>query len=534
MKRLFLLLCGILLLADTVLAAGGFSARVDRHQLHPGESLLLTLELDRPDYFVDPDISPLQQDFELLSSRHIPLTGKPGQQVSRWQLRLQPRREGDLQIPALRLGELMSAPIRIRVDSQPPAMDSGMEPVHIDAQIDREELYVRAQALLTLKIYHSIPLYADGTLSPLDMADTRVESLGEPAVYEQYIHGIRHGVIEMRYAIFPQSTGTLVIPALTFTATLAGDDQSSLDAPRLAAPGQSIEVRTAQIPLQVKPPPAGFPEGAAWLPATRLQLEQTWLPDAGPLAWQQPLERTLTLDVRGLPASYLQSVLPAVLPDFEVYDNPLQHTQLTRSYGLRSKLRHQQLLVARQPGEFGFSALEVPWWNTDTDSLEYARLEPVRFRIDPAPEASAMNGLPDIGNSGSGLFWPLLSLLLGMSTLLFAYLWRRARRLPAVVAALPARSLSRALEDIRKACLASQPEQARNALDSWTRLNGYSLAMLSREHPLLHAALDSLNQALYAPGDHPWDGVLLWQAVSELVSARQQQNSQTLPPLYPP
>ena len=68
--------------------AASFTARVDRYELQPGESLLLTLELDQPDYFVDPDISPLQQNFKLLSSQHQPLVEDNGQRYSRRSQRL--------------------------------------------------------------------------------------------------------------------------------------------------------------------------------------------------------------------------------------------------------------------------------------------------------------------------------------------------------------------------------------------------------------------------------------------------------------
>lgn len=520
------------LMLGSLAQAASFTARADRYQLQPGESLLLTLELDQPDYFVDPDIEPLQQDFELISSSHQPLIEENGHAYSRWLLRLQPRREGNLTIPALRLGELLSAPLRIEVKTRATGQPASLEPVYIDSSLDREELYVQAQAVLTVKIHHSIPLYSDGQLSPLTINGARVHSLGEPATYQQYIHGIRYGVIEMRYAIFPQSAGTLTIAPQTFAATLAGDDASSINGPQLTAPGRKIEVKSAQIPLVVKPPPPGFPANAIWLPARQLSLHQQLSPTDGSIHPDQVIERRLTLDIEGLPAGFLPALLPEHVTGFRTYSNPVEHAQKETATGMHTQTQEQQLLVALQAGTTELPALQLPWWNTESDTLEWATAPAQSLQV--VSTGQSENLTPH--TTGESIrTWQLVSLTLALLCLLLAFLWRRARRLPAIIPPAPAaRKSSRLLEELKKACINSQPQQARTLLDQWLRQHDYHLTSLARTQPELQTAMRELNQALYSPSEQNWDGDQLWHAVTLMLERQQQNNSQQLPPLYPP
>ncbi|PEG32847.1 protein BatD, partial [Mycolicibacterium agri] len=69
------------------------------------------------------------------------------------------------------------------------AKSSKLAPVFIDASVDQETVYVQAQAILTLRIYHSVSLYDDSSLTPLAMNDAKVEQLGEARTYEKEING---------------------------------------------------------------------------------------------------------------------------------------------------------------------------------------------------------------------------------------------------------------------------------------------------------------------------------------------------------
>ena len=250
--------------------AAGLAASVDRTRLSLDETLELTLEARDAAVFGRPDLQPLNELFEVYDTRQLNSLSNVGgeaQAVTRWLTTLRPRRTGYLIIPSLQLGDWHSDPITVFVQEARGNHDSALlAPVFIDASVDRESVYVQAQIILTLRIYHSVSLYDDSTLSPLQMPDALVKRLGEPRTYEKDINGVRHGVIEVRYALFPQKSGRLQIPSQLFSATTvaSGNDYSILG-PR---PGRSAQVKSPTIPVEVKPKPRDYPTDAPWLPAT--------------------------------------------------------------------------------------------------------------------------------------------------------------------------------------------------------------------------------------------------------------------------
>jgi hypothetical protein len=180
------------------------AASVDRTRLEAGESLELTLESQDVTQFGKPDLRALEADFEVRGTRQLnslhTLDGET-RASTRWIITLLPRRSGSLRIPELQLGQSHSQPSNCKCCRPMPAARTTPQ-VFIEATLD-SSVYVQAQAVLTLRIYHSVSLYDDSSLSPLQLENAKVEPLGESRTYEKEINGVRHGVIETRYAIYP-------------------------------------------------------------------------------------------------------------------------------------------------------------------------------------------------------------------------------------------------------------------------------------------------------------------------------------------
>jgi hypothetical protein len=549
LKKAFLYVLWLSLLATSYVSATSFTATIDRTQLNEGESVELTLESDDTSYFAAPDLTPLKPFFELLSSKQVnrfsTLSGQ-ARPINQWILTLLPKQTGSVVIPPLRLGSLQSAPINLYVKEQPVIKQPLLAPVYIDTQLDQEQVYIQAQAVLTLRIFHAIPLFSDGNLTPLLLDNARVEPMGKPRTFEQHINGVRHGVIEVRYAIFPQQSGVLDIPAQTFSATLAGHDPQSLT-PFSARPGQRIEVKSARIPLHVKDIPDSYPAHATWLPARQVTLQQQWIPAlAENLIAGTAVTRMVSLQVDGLTDSQLPRIDTPVSSTFKVYvDKP----SLSRRYeddSIVSRREERQAFVFESAGQYNLAASKLPWWNTLTDQLEYAELPQQNFTV----KATALT--PSSTNSASIRppqnmamvstqqlrIWQMLSLLLSILALSGFALWWRARHQPAVVMAASSGPSSRSLQDdLRKACLANDPIATRQALDAWARQHPESLADMAARDETLSQALDTLNSALYSENDSDWQGKPLWLAISQLsfnVPLKSSNSDDQLPPLYPP
>ena len=540
-----LLLLGLLLgsLLATARAAT-LQASVDRRSLTLGEIVELTLEGDTPALAGRPDLSPLQADFEILDTR---LIGRPRsdngelRRHDRLLIALQPRRAGRLIIPALRLGEARSQPIVLQVaEPRPVADDGGLAPVFVDARLDQDSVYVQAQALLTLRVFHSVPLYDDSRLSPLELEDARVETLGRPRTYEQEIGGVRHGVQEIRYAIFPQRSGTLEIPALLFSATaLTPGEAGSL--PFGPRSGRPLQVRSPALQLQVRPRPASYPADAPWLPARALSLEETWTPEPRRPQVGDSLTRNLLLRAEGLAAAQLPELDGgAAIRGLRHYPDQPRLRNRSAAGGLTGSREESIALVPDAAGPVELPAIEVFWWNTREDRLERARLPARRFEVRAAPleEVTA----PDMSLAAplqAPRLWPwqVACALLLCCNLLTVALWWRARRLPAVVRSAASGPSPRSLQDdLRRACQSNDPHATRQALDAWARQQPETLAAMAARHVPLSAALDALNGALYSEGGQHWQGESLWQAIGSLPppgDAAGVAESGALPPLYP-
>lgn len=542
------LLCTLLLgLLALNASAQSLSASVDRTRLDAGESVELTLESDDATLFGKPDLQPLNELFEVLGTRQVNrlTSGSTGAQAStRWIVTLQPKHSGYVVIPPLTLGQLQSEPITLHVQQAASAADSRLAPVFIDASLDQESVYVQAQTVLTLRIYHSVSLYDDSSLTQLDMPQARVEALGEPRTYEREINGVRHGVIELRYAIFPQESGDLLIPAQAFTATAVDRSASNAYNPFGPRPGKVVRVRSPEIPLTVKAKPASYPADAPWLPARALSLSEVWSPQPETARVGDSLTRSLLLKVEGLASAQLPPLPATQVAGLRRYPDQPQLANQASDSGLVGSREEREALVANREGLITLPAIEVLWWNTTTDQLERSSLPARNLQVaaNPNLETLPVEAVRPVVSEAANLqLWPwqLSTGLLGLTTLLGFTLWWRARRQPAVLPSQQSGPSPRnLLDDLKRSCLANDSQATRHALDAWARQQPETLADMAARFTPLSDALDGLNGALYSESGQHWQGRNLWLAIRSLPAVEDLESTanpdtSALPPLYP-
>lgn len=548
MIRLLLWFC-ILIFSGP--AGAALEASVDRTRLIEGETLELTLETEAANRLNRPDLAPLEEHFEIQNSRQLSLVSQLDgrtQPVTRWVITLLPRRTGYVVIPPLRIDTLSSDPISLQVLSAGEAARDNtaqMAPVFIDAEVDTETPYVQAQVLLTLRVYHSVSLYDDSTLTGLDFPDARVESLGPPRNYERLINGIRHGVIEVRYAIFPQRSGELEVPSQLFTATT----MPSRSADSALSRGRLVQVRSPGINLQVRPIPADYPSGAPWLPATSVSLAQSWQPDPGlDLLAGESLTRTLTVTADGLNASQLpelSSLAGTAITGLREYTDQPELENAVVDDGIRGLRQDSAALLVQQAGAFQIPALRLYWWDTDSDSLQETQLDPIALNVMSSQSFVAASP-PTAVEAGEALLaspllwpWQLATAMLGLALLVsLAALWRTRNALQRMNNPFQDEEIfdeeiqGNPLTDLQSACRTNQPAEARKALEAWARQqDSEGLIGLTHLHPELADALDELNACLFGQAEHHWRGKPLWRAVRMVVQSRKRQTEAPEPAL---
>ncbi len=537
---LLLLLCCWTLPAHAL----GLVASVDRDQLNSGETVELTLESSDATLFGKPDLTPLDALFEVRGTRqvnHLTNLSDDNKATTRWIITLQPKQSGTVIIPPLQVGDYHSQPISLTV-SPSSNRENELAPVFIESSLDQPSVYVQAQSLLTLRIYHSVALYDDSSLTPLHLSDAIVEQLGESRTYEKMINGVRHGVIEVRYGIYPQHSGQLIIPAQTFSATQVDSQQATAPAPLGPKPGKMIHVTSAEIPLEVKPKPADYPATAAWLPARSLSMSETWNPEPDHCQVGDSLTRTLTLKAEGLSSAQLPALPATDVNGLRRYPDLPQLSNQISENGLIGSREEREALVPTRVGQVELPAVEVVWWNTHEDRLERSYLPARTLQVADNPSLAVdtpISSEPLAVSDYSTLWrWQLSTLILALTSLLGFGLWWRARTQPAILrAAQTGPSPRTLLDDLKRACLANDPQATRQALDAWARQQPETLAEMAARFVLLSDALDGLNGALYSETGQHWQGEELWKAIRSIPAAEREQDAgsdtSSLPPLYP-
>jgi len=545
MNRCTALLLTLALWASQANAAG-LVASVDRARINSGETVELTVESNDATLFGKPDLTPLDPLFEVSGTRQInQLTtlGGDNHATTRWIITLLPKENGTVVIPPLQIGELKTQPITLQVvETVNQNTENQLAPVFIEANLDQDSVYVQAQALLTVRVYHSVSLYDDSSLTPLQITDARVEQLGESRTYEKVINGIRHGVIETRYAVYPQHSGTLAIPAQIFSATLAEPRPAQDNNPQGSKPGKLLHVSSPELTLAVKPKPAQYPPDAPWLPARSVSLSESWNPQPDHVQVGGSLTRNLTLKAEGLASAQLPALPVTEIPGLRRYpDQPVLSNQ-NNDRGLIGSREDREALVPNRIGDLELPAVEVVWWNTLEDHLERTSLpaRTLQVAVNPSlvvdtPATPTVITAPD---NDSLWLWQLTSLILACTTLLGFGLWWRARWQPAVLrAAQTGPSPRSVLDDLKRASQANDPQATRQALDAWARQQPETLADMAARFVPLSDALDGLNGALYSETGQYWQGEELWRAVKAIPMAERTQDpagdSNSLPPLYP-
>ena len=354
-------------------AVAELSATVDRREIAMGETLRLTLLGDAGEQPAEIDLSPLSRDWEILSrssatnARYI-----NGQnQVTRsLEMELAPLREGTLSIPSLSHSGRSTTPVAIRVNPEP-IVAPGDALVLFEASVDEASVYVQAETILTVTLQQAINLDG-GEISAFDIPGATIEDL-ERRSFQRRVGNRTWLVTELRYAVYPQKSGTLTIPAIGFTAREVQPGRSLLGA-RL---GRRLRMASSAIELQVKSVPDDFP-GEVWLPARELNLTEKWSLDPESLEVGDSTTRTLTLIAKGLqgsqlpPLSSIQGTMN--IPELRFYPDQESIEQSELADGLLGQRIQSEALVARSGGNWTLPEIRIPWWNTETDTLQFAVL----------------------------------------------------------------------------------------------------------------------------------------------------------------
>lgn len=547
----WLLLTSLLVLLSWP-AQAALQASLDRYNIAMGDSVRLALRSDDDSDPSDADLSALQEIFEVLqSSSNISTRIVNGErsQTRELTLELTPRKEGSLVIPAFEVDGKRSEALAVTVGPEP-SVQATDEVVIFEAEVDRSQVYVQGQLLLTLRVQQAVNLDSR-SISELEISNAYVETLGQNS-FQRTINGRPWLVHEVRYALFPESSGELVIPAQTFSGRIASGRRTLFDT---RPAGRLLRRRSEELVIPVLPRPANYP-AATWLPSSNLSIEEQWSASLDELRIGDSVTRTITITGEGLQGAQLPPIDGNSASGLRAYpDQPLINN-INGDKGVTGIRTDSLALVAVSDGVYELPALEIPWWDTESESLQYARLPAQRLTVLPSAASLARSDtgstLPQelTEQSAQGVdsattsskIWALIAAACASGWILTALMWwRRSQKpLPQVVAKPAAASTPPKLFD---ACKKNDPVFAREALRAWLRDQGHAGPigdwLQAQNSPPLKKAVEDLERCLYR-GDRAqnsqgsdWNGSDLAAAVRALPKTNAApKTSGALPELY--
>lgn len=358
---------------DAVAADNAVSARIEPRiidELETARLILRTAESDVRKL----DLTGLESDFEVLGTQAASQYQSVNGVVEAWveyQVTLRPTRAGTLAIPPIQVGHGRSQPLTLEVRGIDPELRERIDRmVFFELEVSRNPVYVRGETVVTRRLYYSAQtqIYSD-LPGPPELRDALVLPIGDTTSTTLDRDGARYGVIEQRFAVFPERPGPLTIPSISLTSSV-----------RLPIDGRirrtGARVSSQPVTLEVKPVPADYPDGVPWLPATAVSLRETWTPDRSEYRVGEPLQRVVEVAVSGnLAASIapLEDALPAAR--FRQYPEPAVLDDDRSGASVIGRRTTRYAVVPTAPGAGRLPGLAVTWWDVEADRLRVSRTE---------------------------------------------------------------------------------------------------------------------------------------------------------------
>lgn len=363
------------LLPGLVMAQKTLQADVDRNLVEIGDIIQLSVMANFQTISQGPDFEQLKPEFEVLgvqASSQLRVINGQFTGTTQWDAQILATRTGSLRIPSFEVDGIVSSPIEIQVsESTQPQADYKLS--FLEAEVDNANPYVQSQVIYTLRYYHLGQLIR-GNIEPPTFNGALNERLKNQQTFERRVNGRVYRVYEWVYALFPQSSGELIIPGQTFEGTLLQNRQLRL-----------VKEQSDTLKLQVKPIPQSYPKNATWLPAKSLTLKQQWSQQQD-LKVGDTISRSLHLEAVGLKSGQLPDLAWASQGGYRLYKDPVSQNDHLSERGLSSSKAQDFMMVIEQAGEISFPEIKMAWWNTETDQIEWATLPSTHFKVQTNPQ----------------------------------------------------------------------------------------------------------------------------------------------------
>ncbi|MFT7560988.1 MAG: hypothetical protein ACI93R_002913 [Flavobacteriales bacterium] len=344
--------------------ADDFTAITDKSRVNINENLTLQITYRGSIPNDEPDFSLLKNDFSILGIRPFESNQSVnGVRSSKmvWSITLRPARPGKITIPSFKLNGNKTSPLKIEVTRN--QVDSSNDFI-IETNIDKQSAFINEQIIIRYT------LNAASTIRSVDKQEPKIDGAEVYALpvkqSRRDVSGLTYHVLEYSYAIIPTKDQVLVIPALRWDITSSRVSNNRY---------QLVRKKTQEKIIRIKTIPDEFPKDSPWISASSFQLSEQWPTTTSTLKIGEPVTRTLALTATGLKSSELPPLHSNnESTDFRAYLEQPELTAHLNENGLLSTRTESAAIVLSKAGTVMLPSIRIPWWNTNTQSLEYATL----------------------------------------------------------------------------------------------------------------------------------------------------------------
>ncbi|MBQ0797808.1 MAG: protein BatD [Porticoccaceae bacterium] len=516
-----------MLLASISAQAAELTSKVGRTELSVSETINLIVSYSGQ-ASGEPDFSALNHQFEIIDKSQqsqVSMINGSVTATTTWQMTLLPKGPGSAVIPTFHFnGESSDAiELTIRYDSAKPGQSiDDDKPLFAEVVLDKNSVYVQEQALLTVRLYTRVSLNGY-SINDFEIADTKVIQVSDKQQYRKQIGSQAYRVVESRYALFPERSGEIEIPALRFNVSVV-ESRSRFDNffdPR----GKSTYLHSQAQTLKVKPAPP-LENSDHWLPAKNLQLTQTWSPansaSGNSLSKEatvgEPITRTVTVTAEGLTATQLQPLGITSHQNYRLYpDQPSIEDSLS-SDGVTGTRIEAMAIVPTQAGTLHLPEIKLRWWDTEAERFRDTLLPGETFEVLPAVGITIENPTTTPANTDNAATsstnvsdqnikpsnsyvnpWLVGSnILLLLSTLVFVLLWWRRGATPNKTLNKTQKTkqpdTAKAFKAVSKAAKTDTLPALREAIIQWARLHWIAPEIVTLQQVAAKSAQPALAQ----------------------------------------
>ncbi len=540
------------------------TAYVDRNTIAVNETFTLYIAVENISVTGGPDLTPLGKDFTVLStSQNSSFSYGSGgtSKKTEWQTTLAPKKIGTFLIPPLQLGNEKTNPLTIIVTKAPKASAANKSDIFIDVEIDSNYAYVQQQLLYTMRIFTSKNFSASAFshIGSEDFNDDRVRviKVGDEQRYRSKINNKNYQVIELKFLVFPQQAGKIILPAPQLVATLGGRrDIFGMD-PFSTRRQKQISVSGEDIELDVQPIPQSYSSNW-WLPAKNVSISQQWSADLKQARVGEPITRTVVMMAQGARAENMPEFPQLKIDNAKIYPDKVERDSSFNGQNVIGKTINKMLIIPSKAGEIVIPETKITWWDVENNqqresvlpaqtlivkaaapvagitSGEAQQPKTIEQKHDEIPvEKDEQISQPEQESHAKPLEkeggdWYLeLTLLLTLVLIIIGWIIdhiRLKRLLKHPEAEDESQQKTEHERQLRKhlkqACQGSGAKQVRQALLDWGReiikyKNPVTLIDIGNhfDNQILLNEISRLENAIYGQGESTWNGANLWNAI---------------------